>query len=953
MKRKSFLFALFCLTAFFIFYPRSVLAVLPVIESVSDNRGDYASNLIPKYEKLELTASVTTSATNLFFPYDPMTTPVPGISGGSGVSVDGLFLSPGESDWSKAFRQPGFNFIEYDEQNNGGSLWLNPTGRNYWKVRFAPPACPGNDYPCNWQYRLTVTDKGGNSQSNPVSFSVTDSQNHGFIKVSKKDPRYFEFSDGTYFPGMAVNDYLDPANPMNNNAKLQNYGTNGIQVFRLWFDRMGIWGSAWTPWESIKNTYEGYLPRTGIITNQAQSTTSNPAAMLSLVYSESGGQQNLGSWFDACHISVSSGGQIKFPTKAGSTYRIKIRYKSDGLTGGPRVEDLTKFPAKDNYGFVLKGQNPNDGNWHGFQTTPDKYCWNYASDNAKSGVRMTPYGHESANWTNLESDWVASGTTTPLLYLALENAKDNSGTGGTKPAVFIDSIEIREKLAGGALGPNIVNRSNWSMLETIADRNAYAFDKILELAKNNGVYLKMVLLDKNEQLESELDPVTGGKALFNVNNFFGKWRISSAGRWLQSAYFRYMQARYGYSTAIHSWELTNEGDVNNGNHYSFADELGKEMHCLVFGITKDSLGVDLRNPPADGRYCNFSHPNSHLVTTSFWYGFEKNAFWDNRVAPPPNPDPNLTYGSWYPNVDYADVHDYINKPSEREHFYDTALATFDLGKAYGAKQPGGADKPVIRGETALIEDDGTDKTASNLDSKGVWLHNFIWGGINPYGLTEAWWHLGQIGNKWPLYKPYYDFIKNIPLNNGNYADAVAVSSDSNVRTWGQKDTVNKRAHVWVQNKKHIWCAVAGGMSDCPVSWDNSRLNGTVTISGFLANANYPVEWWSFDNNVALTKTSANVSSNGSGQIVLDLSVLPSTVVDTGVKIGDYSQSVNTVQVGNGETNGNSPVNNLDIRTVLSNWLKVAGLMPGMGVDQFGDNKVNGFDFAVVVKALGF
>lgn len=56
--------------------------------------------------------------------------------------------------------------------------------------------------------------------------------------------------------------------------------------------------------------------------------------------------------------------------------------------------------------------------------------------------------------------------------------------------------------------------------------------------------------------------------------------------------------------------------------------------------------------------------------------------------------------------------------------------------------------------------------------------------------------------------------------------------------------------------------------------------------------------------------------------------------------------------GNGEVNGIAPINNLDIRVILANWLKTAGLTLGSGLDQFGDSKVNSFDFAIVVKALG-
>ena len=69
-------------------------------------------------------------------------------------------------------------------------------------------------------------------------------------------------------------------------------------------------------------------------------------------------------------------------------------------------------------------------------------------------------------------------------------------------------------------------------------------------------------------------------------------------------------------------------------------------------------------------------------------------------------------------------------------------------------------------------------------------------------------------------------MANVPLSNGSYQDlAAAVSNGNDVRVLGQKDAVNRRAHAWIQNRKHTWCAVVGGVSDCPYTWDNSRLSG--------------------------------------------------------------------------------------------------------------------------------
>jgi len=41
--------------------------------------------------------------------------------------------------------------------------------------------------------------------------------------------------------------------------------------------------------------------------------------------------------------------------------------------------------------------------------------------------------------------------------------------------------------------------------------------------------------------------------------FYGLGRSQNKVRWIQQTWWRYLQARWGYSPNIHSWELTNEG----------------------------------------------------------------------------------------------------------------------------------------------------------------------------------------------------------------------------------------------------------------------------------------------------------------------------------------------------------------------------------------------------------
>jgi hypothetical protein len=171
----------------------------PMISAAPQILVPTAPSTIPKYEKFEITFTITNSmATKPQWPYDP--SPPPGITPGLGISVIGHFLPPGSADWTQAYQVPGFYYQSFDEAVKGyNQEWYYPKNEYSWKVRFAPPT------EGVWQYRLTVIDAGGNAETNPVTFTVSPSANRGFVRVAKNDPRYLEFDNGTYFPALGYN----------------------------------------------------------------------------------------------------------------------------------------------------------------------------------------------------------------------------------------------------------------------------------------------------------------------------------------------------------------------------------------------------------------------------------------------------------------------------------------------------------------------------------------------------------------------------------------------------------------------------------------------------------------------------------------------------------------------------------------------------------------------------
>ena len=122
-------------------------------------------------------------------------------------------------------------------------------------------------------------------------------------------------------------------------------------------------------------------------------------------------------------------------------------------------------------------------------------------------------------------------------------------------------------------------------------------------------------------------------------------------------------------------------------------------------------------------------------------------------------------------------------------------------------------------------------------------------------------------------------MANIPLNNGLYQDAAAVLTDGQLRVTGQKDLVNNRAHLWIQNTNHTWRRVVDNTAQ-------TGLSGTVTLTGFGANKTLPVQWVQFTTQGTPNTVNDTAVTDGSGKLILNLPSDPA-ISDVAVKIGSY------------------------------------------------------------------
>jgi hypothetical protein len=77
-----------------------------------------------------------------------------------------------------------------------------------------------------------------------------------------------------------------------------------------------------------------------------------------------------------------------------------------------------------------------------------------------------------------------------------------------------------------------------------------------------------------------------------------------------------------------------------------------------------------------------------------------------------------------------------------------------------------------------------------------------------------------------------------------------------LRAWGQKNTANGRAHLWIHNVQNTWRNATSGVSPQPAT-------GTVTLTGFRPSAAFSVEWWDAHAGSVIRTDTMVSGSNGS------------------------------------------------------------------------------------------
>jgi hypothetical protein len=560
----------------------------PAVLQIANIQANSAT--VGRYEKFELTFNISGSvATNPYFPYDP--NPPPGVPAGVGITVEGLF-SP--DHWTTVITQPGFLYQPYERLCISGNTpvtacppngeeWLYPSGEPVWKVRFAPQQTG------TWQYRLRATDASGTVESVTGTFTVTNStlpHNRGFIRISQADPGYFEYSDGSPFIGVGHGEGVEQWRfTYSVDEVFDRLEAGRVNFIRWWMSGSSIFMAPWSPWHSH------HLPGEGGYFN---------AVSLTYTHAYSGHLVSLRLWDypdpgmdNRRNPCMFQGFTNNVSVKPNTTYQLSVRLKTVGVTG-PRN---AAYP----YGFTIR-----TGGWLGdtcadpaFTTGDSQRLMGHVSGTTPGWIVVTATFTTGPNQYFLDN-----------FYLILENT-----TGGD---AYVDEVSLREWRAGAPAGPEVLRKNRFAYHLYFDQQPSWFWDYLFQRAEQGEVTVRPVILEKNDWIANHLDangqPVGGYYDLDN-DRFYAA--PNTAVRRLHEYFWRYLIARWGYSRAVHSWELINEGDPYNGNHYRMAD--------------------------AFGRFMRRHNPSRHLVTTSAWHSFPQAEFWANPL---------------YDGVDYADIHEY-------------------------------------------------------------------------------------------------------------------------------------------------------------------------------------------------------------------------------------------------------------------------------------------------------
>jgi hypothetical protein len=288
-----------------------------------------------------------------------------------------------------------------------------------------------------------------------------------------------------------------------------------------------------------------------------------------------------------------------YPTNGGPQWDFSWGVVSTG--GGAKAGDL--FAAELVTGVDVKqtvNLLPGTYRYTGYIKT-DSVVGNV---NAHVGSNLSASVSGTQDWTQF-SYTIAVATTA--------NYSVGVGHNGSSGTAWFDDIELCKDLGGGVYSGTHLVKGDFDMQNYIDPIEAWKVDHIFQTAAEQGIYLKTIIADKQDDILGRISS-TGTAVARSDDNYYSA--SDQPCRWIQQSYWRYITARWGAYTSAHSWEFCNEGNPfpGNGNHFEAANALATYIHAF--------------------------DDNDRLCTTSFWHSLPMD-FWKTS------------------SCDYIDLHEYF------------------------------------------------------------------------------------------------------------------------------------------------------------------------------------------------------------------------------------------------------------------------------------------------------
>ena len=147
--------------------------------------------------------------------------------------------------------------------------------------------------------------------------------------------------------------------------------------------------------------------------------------------------------------------------------------------------------------------------------------------------------------------------------------------------IRIHSIVLqRDESGSGGWGANLLTRSDPDTFAYVDQVSAATLDEIFRVSEQYGVYHKLTLFHKNDDILNRFLP--DGTVTSNWDDLDRPFYSApgQAARWYENAYVRYFVARWSYTPALHSLELANENHLTQESYAA-----GFALTNLVHGLS--------------------------------------------------------------------------------------------------------------------------------------------------------------------------------------------------------------------------------------------------------------------------------------------------------------------------------------------------------------------------------